>query len=387
MVFSDTRQHCRRMIFFGSCAHGQYRNSHYLDKDSATREAIGIMATVVPIESAKPAADLSSERVGVLLVNLGTPDTADAKGVRVYLKEFLSDPRVIEDQGLLWKLLLNGIILRVRPGRKARDYQKIWNTEKNESPLKTITRAQSEKLAASISDHDHVVVDWATRYGNPSIRSRIEALTAQGCARLLVVPLYPQYSAATSATVCDEVFRVLAEMRVQPTLRVTPPYYDDPDYIEALAVSINAHLASLPFQPELIVASYHGMPQKYVDKGDPYEAQCIATTDALRKRMGLDASKLKLTFQSRFGFDEWLKPYTDKTMERLAKEGVRRVAVVTPGFSADCLETLEEIAQENAEIFKHNGGEEFAAIPCLNDSDPGMDVIRQLVLRELQGWI
>jgi len=345
------------------------------------------MTAVASIQSAELAAEARPERVGVLLVNLGTPDSADARGVRVYLKEFLSDPRVIEDQGLRWKLLLNGIILRIRPGRKARDYRKIWNTEKNESPLKTITRAQSEKLAAAISDHDHVVVDWAMRYGNPSIRSRIDALTAQGCDRLLVVPLYPQYSAATSATVCDEVFRVLGVMRAQPTLRVTPPYYDDPDYIDALAVSIDAHLKTLPFQPELIVASFHGMPQKYVDKGDPYQVQCVATTDALRKRMGLDASKLILTFQSRFGFDAWLQPYTDKTIERLAKDGVRRVAVVTPGFSADCLETLEEIAQENAEIFKHNGGEQFSAIPCLNDSDPGMDVIRQLVLRELQGWI
>ncbi len=346
------------------------------------------MTAVVPVEKAMPsAAELRPERVGVLLVNLGTPDTADASGVRVYLREFLSDPRVIEDQGLKWKLVLNGIILLVRPRRKARDYLKIWNTEKNESPLKTITRAQSDKLARSIADHDHIEVDWAMRYGNPSIRAGIEALTARGCDRLLVVPLYPQYSAATSATVCDEVFRVLAGMRAQPTLRVTPPYYDDPDYIEALAVSINAHLSTLSFQPELIVASFHGMPQEYVDKGDPYQAQCIATTDALRKRMGLDASKLLLTFQSRFGFDEWLKPYTDKTMERLAKEGVRRIAVVTPGFSADCLETLEEIAQENAEIFKHNGGEQFSFIPCLNDSEPGMDVIRQLVLRELQGWI
>jgi protoporphyrin/coproporphyrin ferrochelatase len=345
------------------------------------------MSAVLPIERAKAAADVRPERVGVLLVNLGTPDTADARGVRVYLKEFLSDPRVIEDQGLRWKLVLNGIILRIRPARKARDYRKIWNTEKNESPLKTITRAQSEKLATAIADHDHVVVDWAMRYGNPSIASRIDALTAQGCNRLLVVPLYPQYSAATSATVCDEVFRVLGKMRAQPTLRVTPPYYDDPDYIEALAVSINTHLSSLSFQPEIIVASFHGMPQKYVDNGDPYEMQCIATTNALRNRMELDTSKLILTFQSRFGFDEWLQPYTDKTMEKLAKEGVRRIAVVTPGFSADCLETLEEIAQENAEIFKHNGGEQFAFIPCLNDSDPGMDVIRQLVLRELQGWI
>jgi ferrochelatase len=364
-----------------------YRTGHCLDKDGATREAIEIMTVVAPIGNAKLAPAAQPQRAGVLLVNLGTPDTADARGVRVYLKEFLSDPRVIEDQGLLWKAVLNGIILRVRPAKKARDYQKIWNTEKNESPLKTITRSQAEKLTEAISDHDHVVVDWAMRYGNPSIRSRIDALTAQGCDRILVVPLYPQYSAATSATVCDEVFRVLAAMRAQPTLRVTPPYYDDPDYIEALAVSINAHLATLPFQPELIVASFHGMPQKYVDKGDPYQAQCVATTESLRKRMGLDASKLILTFQSRFGFDEWLQPYTDKTIEKLAKDGVKRIAVVTPGFSADCLETLEEIAQENAEIFKHNGGEQFSAIPCLNDSDPGMDVIRQLVLRELQGWI
>jgi ferrochelatase len=345
------------------------------------------MKAAVPNEKAQAVAPVRPGRVGVLLVNLGTPDSADARGVRVYLKEFLSDPRVIEDQGLKWKLLLNGIILRIRPRRKARDYLKIWNAEKNESPLKTITRAQAERLAADIADHDHVVVDWAMRYGNPSMQSRIEALTAQGCDRLLIVPLYPQYSAATSATVCDEAFRVLAGMRAQPTLRVSPPYYDDPDYIEALAVSISAHLATLPFAPELIVASFHGMPQKYVDNGDPYQAQCIATTDALRKRMGLDATKLILTFQSRFGFDEWLKPYTDQTIAQLAKDGVRRIAVVTPGFSADCLETLEEIAQENAEIFKHNRGEQFTFIPCLNDSDPGMDVIRQLVLRELQGWI
>ncbi len=345
------------------------------------------MAVSASIETIKASAGVRPERVGVLLVNLGTPDSADTKGVRVYLKEFLSDPRVIENQGLVWKAALNGVILRTRPARKARDYLKIWNTEKNKSPLKTITRAQSDKLTAAIADHDHVVVDWAMRYGNPSIRSRIEALTAQGCGRLLVVPLYPQYSAATSATVCDEVFRVLSGMRAQPTVRVSPPYYDDPDYIEALAASIDAHLATLPFQPEVIVASFHGMPQKYIDKGDPYYAQCVATTDALRARMGLDASKLILTFQSRFGFDQWLQPYTDKTVAQLAKDGVRRIAVVTPGFSADCLETLEEIAQENAEIFKHNGGEEFSAIPSLNDSDAGMDVIRQLVLRELQGWI
>jgi protoporphyrin/coproporphyrin ferrochelatase len=345
------------------------------------------MTTLIPIESAKSIAAAKSQRIGVLLVNLGTPDTADAKGVRIYLKEFLSDPRVIENQGLYWKLVLNAVILRIRPRRKARDYLKIWNTEQNESPLKTITRGQAEKLARGIADHDHVEVDWAMRYGNPSIRAGIDALIARGCDRLLVVPLYPQYSAPTSASVCDEVFRVLGKMRAQPTLRVTPPYYDDPDYIEALAVSISAHLSTLAFQPETIVASFHGMPKAYVDKGDPYYAQCVATTESLRKRLGVDAGKLILTFQSRFGFDEWLKPYTDQTIAQLAKDGVRRIAVVMPGFSADCLETLEEIAQENAERFKHNGGEQFAAIPCLNDSEAGMDVIRQLVLRELQGWI
>ncbi|MGX9391374.1 ferrochelatase [Nitrobacteraceae bacterium UC4446_H13] len=326
-------------------------------------------------------------RIGVLLVNLGTPDTADANGVRVYLKEFLSDSRVIENQGLVWKLVLNGIILRTRPSRKAKDYLKIWNTAQNESPLKTISRAQADKLAAALDNSDRVVVDWAMRYGNPSMQSRIEALIAQGCDRILVVPLYPQYSAATSATVCDEAFRVLRALRAQPTLRISPPYYDDPVYIDALAASIKAHLATLSFEPETILASFHGMPQKYIDKGDPYYDQCVATTEALRTRLGPDAGKLMLTFQSRFGFDPWLQPYTDKTVEKLAKDGVRRLAVVTPGFSADCLETLEEIAQENAEIFSHNGGEQFSFIPCLNDSEGGMDVIRQLVLRELQGWL
>jgi protoporphyrin/coproporphyrin ferrochelatase len=345
------------------------------------------MSTAIPIESTTPTASAPLPHVGVLLVNLGTPDTADASGVRVYLKEFLSDPRVIENQGLLWKLILNGIILRRRPRIKALDYQKIWNNERDESPLKTITRAQAEKLARGVAGHEHVEVDWAMRYGRPSIRSGINALMQRGCERLLVVPLYPQYSAATSATVCDEVFRVLASMRAQPTLRVTPPYYDMPSYIEAIAGSIEAHLATLSFKPELIVASFHGMPKEYVDKGDPYQTQCIATVEALRQRLGLDASKLILTFQSRFGNAEWLQPYTDKTIEQLAKDGVKRIAVVMPGFAADCLETLEEIAQENAEIFRHNGGEAFSAIPCLNDSDAGIKVIRELVLRELQGWI
>ena len=345
------------------------------------------MTTAVPIESTPAATAARLPHVGVLLVNLGTPDTADARGVRVYLKEFLSDPRVIEDQGLVWQLILNGIILRSRPRTKARDYQKIWNRERDESPLKTITRAQAEKLARGVAGHDHVEVDWAMRYGNPSIRAGIASLMKRGCERILLVPLYPQYSAATSATVCDEAFRVLASLRAQPTLRVTPPYYDAPDYIEALAGSIETHLAQLSFKPELIVASFHGMPREYVDKGDPYQLQCVATVEALRRRLGPDDKELLLTFQSRFGNAEWLQPYTDKTIEQLAKDGVKRLAVVMPGFAADCLETLEEIAQENAHIFKAHGGEEFSAIPCLNDSDGGMNVIRQLVLRELAGWI
>lgn len=340
--------------------------------------------TPLPAPAATAAAP---ERVGVLLVNLGTPDRADAKAVRVYLREFLSDPRVIENQGLIWKLVLNGIILPRRPAVKARDYQKIWNTERDESPLFTFTRGQADKLAAALAGHGHVTVDWAMRYGNPSIRSRIDALTVAGCTRLLVVPLYPQYSAATSATVCDEVFRALIDLRAQPTLRVAPPYYDDPAYIEALAVSMERALKALPFTPDIILASFHGMPQAYIDKGDPYQAQCAATTRALRARLGLDETKLMLTFQSRFGNEPWLQPYTDETVKRLAREGVRRMAVVTPGFAADCLETLEEIAEENAGFFRDNGGEEFALLPCLNDSDEGMAMLQTLVTRELAGWL
>lgn len=342
--------------------------------------------SIVELREARARKAATQGKVGVLLVNLGTPDTADANGVRVYLREFLSDPRVIENQGLIWQAILNGVVLPIRSGRKAKDYLKIWNTARNESPLKTITRGQAEKLSASLAD-TRIIVDWGMRYGNPSIKSRIDALTEQGCDRILVMPMYPQYSASTSATVVDKVAAALETMRAQPTVRFTPPYYDDSGYIDALAASIEAHLATLPFKPETVVASFHGMPQSYIDKGDPYQAQCIATTEALRKRMGRDEKTLMLTFQSRFGYQQWLQPYTDKTVERLAKEGVKRLAIVTPGFSADCIETLEEIAQENAEIFLHNGGEHFSAIPCLNDSDGGMDVIRQLVLRELQGWV
>jgi ferrochelatase len=335
-----------------------------------------------------PAASARAGRIGVLIVNLGTPDATDAGSVRRYLREFLSDARVIENQGLVWKFVLNAIILPRRPRVKGRDYEKIWNRERNESPLKTITRAQAAKLRGTIDAVDPaIVVDWAMRYGNPSMATRIEAMQKAGCERILLLPLYPQYAAATTATVCDAAFATLATMRDQPALRVVPPYYDDPVYIEALASSIEAELKRLPFKPELILASFHGIPKSYVDDGDPYPLHCAETIRLLRERMRLDDSKLMLTFQSRFGRAEWLQPYTDKTAEALARRGVRSLAVVTPGFSADCLETLEEIAVENADIFRANGGENFAAIPCLNDSEAGMAVISHVVLRELQGWI
>lgn len=330
----------------------------------------------------------TSCRIGVLLVNLGTPDATDYWSMRRYLKEFLSDRRVIEESRLKWWLVLNLIILTVRPGRKGRDYDKIWNKERNESPLKTITRSQSDKLEEILEKIDkRIRVDWAMRYGNPSIRSRLEALAAQDCERILIVPLYPQYAAATTATVCDEVFRALSDMRLQPTLRVAAPYYAEPAYIDALAALLNLTLGKLAFKPEVILASYHGMPEDYVAKGDPYLDQCGQTTTLLRKKLKLDDEKLVMTFQSRFGAAEWIKPYTDATVKSLAEKGVKNLVVITPGFSADCLETLEEIAMENADIFRHAGGENFAAIPCLNDSPGGMAVIRDIVTRELKGWI
>lgn len=330
-------------------------------------------------------AGMTSGRIGVLLVNLGTPDATDFWSVRRYLKEFLSDKRVIEEDTLVWKLVFNCIVLTTRPRAKGRDYETIWNREKNESPLKTITRSQAEKLSASLRD-DKLIVDWAMRYGNPSIASRIEWLAAQGCDKLLIVPLYPQYAAATTATVCDAAFRKLMQMRWQPSLRVAPPYHDDPVYIDALVSSSRAELSKLSFEPEIVLASYHGIPKEYAEKGDPYPEYCAITTRLLREALGWDENKLRMTFQSRFGRAEWLQPYTDQTVESLAKSGVKNLAIITPGFSADCLETLEEIAVENGNIFKAHGGQNFAAIPCLNDSEPGMAVIRHLVQRELKGW-
>ena len=331
---------------------------------------------------------VAAGRIGVLLVNLGTPDATDYWSMRRYLKEFLSDRRVIEENRLKWWLVLNLIILTVRPSRKGRDYDKIWNRERDESPLKTITRAQAEKLSTTLAALDgRLTVDWAMRYGNPSIASRLEALQRAGCERILIVPLYPQYSAATTATVADKAFDALKQMRWQPAVRIAPPWHDDPVYIDAVAASLEAELARLPFKPEMILASFHGVPKDYLLKGDPYHCQCQKTARLLRARLGLDASRFMLTFQSRFGTAEWLQPYTDMTVKALAGRGVKSLAVVTPGFAADCLETLEEIAGENAEIFRHYGGENFVAIPCLNDGEAGMNVISHVVRRELKGWI
>jgi protoporphyrin/coproporphyrin ferrochelatase len=326
-------------------------------------------------------------RVGVLLLNLGTPDATDYWSMRRYLKQFLSDRRVIEVPRLIWWPILNLIILTVRPGPKGRDYASIWNNERNEGPLKTITRNQAEGLAERLKGNPRIIVDWAMRYANPTTASRLEALQKQGCERILLVPLYPHYAAATTATANDEAFRALMKMRWQPSVRVTPAYHDDPTYIDALAISMQHSLSKLDFEPEIIVATFHGMPQKYLDKGDPYHCQCQKTSRLLRERLGLPKERWRTTFQSRFGNDPWLQPYTDKTVEALAREGVKKIALVAPGFSADCLETLEELDGENREYFMHNGGEKFAYLPALNDSEQGLRVIETIVRRELMGWV
>jgi len=326
-------------------------------------------------------------KVGVLLVNLGTPDGTDFTSMRRYLREFLSDRRVIEWSRFLWYPILYGIVLNTRPGKVGKAYELIWNKELDESYLRTYTRSQSELMAKALAEYPNVVVDWAMRYGQPSIASKIEALQAQGCEKILLFPLYPQYAAATTATVNDKAFETLLKMRWQPALRTVPPYHDDPAYIDALAISVGKHLATLDWEPEMLIASFHGIPQSYFKKGDPYHCQCQKTARLLRERLGLPKEKFMITFQSRFGPEEWLQPYTDKTVERLADEGVKRIAVINPGFVSDCLETLEEIAEQAAESFRHHGGEKFAHIPCLNDSVEGMTVLERVVRRELMGWV
>jgi protoporphyrin/coproporphyrin ferrochelatase len=344
--------------------------------------------------SQKPAGHpaVKSGRIGVLLVNLGTPEGFDYWSMRRYLKEFLSDRRVIETNRLLWWPILNLVILSRRPQLKGKDYAAIWNKARDESPLKTTTRSTSEKLAAALveggRDPDgRCLVDWAMRYGKPAIGERLAALQAAGCDRILIVPLYPQYCAATSASVCDKAFDALKTMRWQPTVRVAAPYFDDPVYVGALAKSVSAGLAGLDFEPEVILASFHGIPRVYFDRGDPYYCHCAKTFRLLGDALGLSGERFQMTFQSRFGPTEYLQPYTDKTVRALAERGVKRIAVVTPGFAADCLETIEEIGVENAGYFREAGGEKFAAVPCLNDSLEGIRVIQNVVHRELSGWL
>jgi ferrochelatase len=331
---------------------------------------------------------LPARKVGVLLTALGTPDGHDPASMRRYLKQFLSDRRVIDVNPVLWWLILNGIILNTRPKKSGEAYAKIWNKERNESPLRTITRAQAEGVAAEIAETaDNVIVDWAMRYGNPSIPSRLEALQAAGCDRVLVVPLYPQYAAATTATACDEAFRALMQMRWQPAVRTMPPWHDEPAYIEALAASVRAHLAGLDWEPEVVLASFHGVPKRYLELGDPYHCQCAKTARLLREALGWPQDRLILSFQSRFGREEWLRPYTDEEFARLGKTGVKRLAVITPGFTADCLETLEEIAITGEEQFKAAGGAQFSYISCLNDTQDHIALLGQVIRRELAGWL
>lgn len=327
-------------------------------------------------------------KIGVLLVNLGTPEATDYWSMRRYLKEFLSDRRVIEVSRLIWWPLLNGIILTTRPSRSGEAYKLIWNTELDESPLKTVTRGQSERLGSSLgADHPQVMVDWAMRYGLPSIGEKLSGLMAKGCDRVLLFPLYPQYSAATTGTVNDKAFEALQEMRWQPTLRIVPPYFDDADHIDALAGSLRAHLATLDWAPDVVLASFHGLPREYLDKGDPYHCQCQKTGRLLKETMGYDDDSFRVVFQSRFGRAEWLQPYTDKTVEELARSGVKNLTVITPGFAADCVETLEEIAMRAAEIFHEHGGENYSAVPCLNDTPPSIKMLEAIVRRELSGWL
>lgn len=335
-------------------------------------------------EGAHPPVDYG--RIGVLLLNLGTPDGTGYWPMRRYLKEFLSDRRVIEVNPIVWWFVLNFIVLRKRPFTSGEAYRSIWNRDRDESPLKTITRSQSDLVGAALSKDPRITVDWAMRYGNPSVKSRIEALQQAGCDRILLFPLYPQYSAATTATACDKAFDALKTMRWQPTIRVVPPYYDDRGYIAALAASMRENLAKLDFEPEIVIASFHGLPVEYSKKGDPYYHHCVKTARLLREALGWPEERLLLTFQSRFGKAEWLQPYTAETIEKLAQSGIKRLAVITPGFSTDCVETLEEIAIQGAEGFHKHGGEKFAALPCLNDTPASIDALTTIIKRELRGW-
>lgn len=324
--------------------------------------------------------EIAAPKIGILVVNLGTPDAPTPKAVKRYLKQFLSDRRVVEIPALIWQPILRGIILNTRPKKSAAAYQKVW-TDKG-SPLAFYTAAQAESLAARMGDD--AIVRYAMRYGSPSIENQILAMKAEGCERILIAPLYPQYSGATTATVMDAAYAALAKMRWQPALRSLPPYYDDVAYISALKTNLEADLAKLDFTPDVILTSFHGMPLRTLELGDPYHCHCRKTARLLSEAMG---RPLEVSFQSRFGRAKWLEPATDETLLRLAKEGKKKVAIFAPGFSSDCLETLEELAIQGREEFESAGGTHFAYLPCLNDSTAGMDMLQSLISREISGWI
>ena len=315
-------------------------------------------------------------KTGVLLVNLGTPDSTSWWDIRKYLKEFLSDRRVIEVNPFVWQIILNLFILTFRPSKTAKAYKEIWMQKENMSPLRYYTLMQTKKLGEKF-DNNKIIVDYAMRYGNPSIKSIMTNLHKKGCEKIIVLPLYPQYAAPTTATVCDEVYRTLLKMRWQPSLQIVPHYESEPLYIDALVNSINKKVTELNWKPDLIIASYHGIPKKYFEKGDPYHCYCQKTSRLMSEKY--KEIPIKTTFQSRFGPQEWLQPYTDKTLENLPKEGKKNILVICPGFSSDCVETLEEIAIQGKESFMKFGGKNFDVIPCLNDNDDHINLIKKLI--------
>ena len=317
-------------------------------------------------------------KTGVLLVNLGTPDSTSWLDIRKYLKEFLSDRRVIEVNPVIWKIILNLFILTFRPSKTAKAYKEIWMEKENMSPLRYYTQKQTQKLKKIIST-EGIEIDFAMRYGNPSIKSVMNKLQANGCERLIVLPLYPQYAAATTATVCDEVYRCLMKMRWQPSLQIIPHYESEPLYINALVNSISKKISEISWKPDVIIASYHGIPKKYFEKGDPYHCYCHKTTRLIKEKF--DKVPIETTFQSRFGPQEWLQPYTDKTLENLPKTGKKNILVMCPGFSSDCVETLEEISIQGKESFLNSGGSNFGLIPCLNDNEDHIKLLNYLVQR------
>ena len=315
-------------------------------------------------------------KTGVLLVNLGTPDSTSWFDIRKYLKEFLSDRRVIEVNPILWQIILNLFILTFRPSKTARAYKEIWMKNENMSPLRYYTQMQTKKLAGKLNDHK-IIIDYAMRYGNPSIKSKLSKLQSQGCENIVILPLYPQYAAATTATVCDEVYRTLMKMRWQPSLQIISHYESEPLYIQALINSILKKISEINWKPDLILLSYHGIPKKYFEKGDPYQCYCQKTSRLITEKF--DKIPIMTTFQSRFGPQEWLKPYTDKTLEILPSEGKKNILVMCPGFASDCVETLEEIAIQGKDSFIRSGGKNFDIVPCLNDNEDHISLLKKLV--------